>query len=190
MKNLYLTQSLQDYKEEIWNYREKYILLGQKIEGAPQLENVNEISEWFDYLEQFVSPDTKNFVPSREYLLIEECDQERKLIGILNLRLLLNDYFAEYGGHVGISIVPEMQGQGYGTRAIKLILEEARRFLMEKILITCEEKNVASARILEKNGGKFEELRFVKSKNVKLKRYWFDLSQMEGNKDDGKVDIG
>ena len=158
MEKIYLTQSLQDYEREIWDYQKEYMLIEQKIEGAPQLNNMENFNQWLEYLENFKEESSilENYVPSREYLLVKECGGEKFLIGMINLRLALNEYFNEYGGHVGISIAPNFQGKGYGTQALKLILEEAKKMKMKKLLINCEEKNIASAKIIEKNGGIFE----------------------------------
>jgi len=56
-------------------------------------------------------------------------------------------------GHIGYSIVEWKRNRGYATRALELILPEARAAGMRRVLLTCDEDNPASQRVIEKCGG-------------------------------------
>lgn len=64
-------------------------------------------------------------------------------------------------GHIGYGVVPWKQGRGYATRALALILPEVKREGLSFVEITTDETNLASQRVIEKNGGQFVE-RFTK----------------------------
>ena len=68
-------------------------------------------------------------------------------------------------GHIGYSVVPWRQRRGYATAALLAMLDEARRRELPYVEITTDPDNLASRRVIEKNGGVlFEE--FVKPKSL------------------------
>ncbi|MGG4395247.1 GNAT family N-acetyltransferase [Paenibacillus thiaminolyticus] len=75
-------------------------------------------------------------------------------VGIGKLRHALTDALREQGGHIGYAIRPEARRRGYGTVMLRLLLAEARRIGLREVLITCDEDNTASRRVIEKNGGR------------------------------------
>ena len=92
-----------------------------------------------------------------------------RLVGFLSIRHELNDFLRELGGHIGYAIRPAERGKGYATAATALALDECRRLGIERVLVTCDETNVASATVIERNGGVLEDVRGAK------RRYWVDL---------------
>jgi predicted acetyltransferase len=65
-------------------------------------------------------------------------------------------------GHIGYSVVPWKRGQGYASRALRLLLPLVRREGLPFVELTTEADNFASQRVIERNGGKLIE-RFSKS---------------------------
>ncbi len=64
-------------------------------------------------------------------------------------------------GHIGYSVVPWKQGRGYGTRALALMLPEARAVGLPYVEITTDPANTASRHVILANGGELVE-HFVK----------------------------
>ena len=93
-----------------------------------------------------------------------------RLVGFLSIRHDLNEFLRELGGHIGYAIRPSERRKGYATAATALSLEECRRLGIDPVLITCDDTNRPSARVIERNGGVLEDLRGGK------RRYWVDLS--------------
>jgi predicted acetyltransferase len=56
-------------------------------------------------------------------------------------------------GHIGYSVVPWKQRRGYATRALGEILKGARAEGLRHVEITTIVDNVASQRVIERNGG-------------------------------------
>lgn len=64
-------------------------------------------------------------------------------------------------GHIGYAVVPWKQRRGYATRALALLLPDARAEGLPYVEITTDPDNRASQRVIEANGGVLVE-RFVK----------------------------
>jgi predicted acetyltransferase len=65
-------------------------------------------------------------------------------------------------GHIGFAVVPWRRRQGLATRALALMLDEARRRGLSEVEITTTPDNLASQRVVEANGGILVE-RFEKA---------------------------
>jgi predicted acetyltransferase len=56
-------------------------------------------------------------------------------------------------GHIGYAVVPWKRGRGYATRALCLMLDEARAEGLEYVELTTDPDNPASQRVILANGG-------------------------------------
>jgi len=56
-------------------------------------------------------------------------------------------------GHVGYAVVPWKRGRGYATRALALLLPEARKEGLSYVELTTDLDNVGSQKVIIKNGG-------------------------------------
>jgi predicted acetyltransferase len=56
-------------------------------------------------------------------------------------------------GHIGYGVVPWKQRRGYASRALGLMLEEARTVGLPYVEITTDPDNIASQRVILANGG-------------------------------------
>ncbi len=97
-------------------------------------------------------------------------DPDDVVIGFLALRHSLdNEFLRTQGGHIGYSVRPARRREGHASRALGLALDRARGLGLERVLLTCDESNVASARTIESQGGVFEST--VEGK----RRFWITL---------------
>jgi predicted acetyltransferase len=60
-------------------------------------------------------------------------------------------------GHIGYAVVPWKQGRGYATEALRQLLQEVRAEELEYVEITTDRDNIASRRVVERNGGALVE---------------------------------
>ena len=91
---------------------------------------------------------------------------EDEYVGRMSIRHELNDWLAEVGGHIGYDVRRSRRGQGHATAMLRAALVIARDLGIERALLTCDEDNVASRIVIERNGGVFEDQRGGKL------RYW------------------
>ena len=76
-------------------------------------------------------------------------------------------------GHIGYGIRPSARRRGLGTWALGQILNEAQNLGMERVLVVCASDNIASARMIERQGGVLE--RTEQTEHGLACRYWIDL---------------
>ncbi len=112
----------------------------------------------------------EDLVPSTLYILQ---NKEDRILGFIDIRHALNDYLANYGGHIGYGVRPSERKKGYATQMLKMALPIAKSFGIDEVLITCKEENIASARVMESNGGVYEDSRSDGTHT--FKRYWFTV---------------
>ena len=113
------------------------------------------------------SPRPSEYVPCTYLWLIEGAE----LVGFLAIRHRLTPYLLNTGGHIGFSVRPSQRRRGLATQALEDALPVALDLGIGRVLVTCDEDNVGSARTIEKNGGVIEDTRGGK------RRYWIDVSQ-------------
>jgi predicted acetyltransferase len=113
------------------------------------------------------------WVPAHTFWLVLN---KRTILGVLQLRHSLTPFLEAEGGHIGYSVRPSQRGKGYATRMLGMALEEARRLGMKRVLITCDQRNMASARVIQRNGGQLENEIVSRLPNREFtQRYWIDL---------------
>jgi predicted acetyltransferase len=123
---------------------------------------------------------TGEIVPKVPFSLHWLCEGDT-FIGEASLRHQLNANLMREGGHIGYGIRPSRRGRGYGRRILALALLECRRVGIERALVTCLESNIASARIIEANGGVLEDAPLDPAGRGPLRRYWIDVGAGQGD---------
>lgn len=94
-------------------------------------------------------------------------------LGAITLRHELNDFLLRAGGHIGYGIRPSARGRGLATWALQSVLVRAPALGLRKVLVTCGDSNLASARVIEKAGGVLEDVR--ETELGLTRRYWITL---------------
>ena len=92
-------------------------------------------------------------VPSTTYWLYADDHP----VGFGNLRHFLTEALSKAGGHIGYGIAPQYRGKGYGKELLRLLLIEAKKIGLEKVLITLHTDNIASQKVALANGGVITE---------------------------------
>jgi predicted acetyltransferase len=80
-----------------------------------------------------------------------------EFLGRLAIRHRLNERLRRVGGHIGYWIRPSARRQGHATAAFRHGLAYANRLGIDPALVTCDEDNVGSRRIIEGAGGVFDQ---------------------------------
>ncbi|MGE5528185.1 MAG: GNAT family N-acetyltransferase [Patescibacteria group bacterium] len=111
-----------------------------------------------------------SFVPHETYWLV---DEDRRILGVVNIRPRLNESLMVRGGHIGYGVRPSERGKGCATEMLRLALEKTKAMGLERVLLTCDKENTASARVIVKNGGVLESE--IHLDGAIVQRYWIEL---------------
>jgi predicted acetyltransferase len=118
----------------------------------------------------------EGIVPATTYYL---SGPDRKILGLVSLRHMLNARLSIEGGHVGYAVRPAFRRKGYATLMLALVLEKALQMGIHQALVTCDDDNLASARVIEKNGGILENKTTSPVSNKLIRRYWIEIASAE-----------
>lgn len=99
------------------------------------------------------TPRPKHFVPGTTLWWVEGAT----FLGRVGIRHRLNDRLRTGGGHLGYWIRPSARRQGHARAAFLAGLAVAQRLGIDPALVTCDDDNLASRRIIEGAGGIFEQ---------------------------------
>ncbi len=110
------------------------------------------------------------FVPSTLYF---GKDKNNQIVGAIHFRHSLNERLLQNGGHIGYGTKITERRKGYAFQMLSLLLVEIKSSGLKKVLITCDDDNVASIKTIEKCNGKLENK--VIYEKVLTRRYWIEL---------------
>ena len=78
-------------------------------------------------------------------------------VGYGKLRHRLNEKLLEYGGHIGYTIRPSERNKGYGKLILEELLVKAKELNIDEVLVTCDQNNTSSRKVIEANNGKLAD---------------------------------
>ena len=91
-------------------------------------------------------------------------------LGRIAIRHRLTAFLLEVGGHIGYDVRPTRRREGHATEMLRRSLPWARDLGIDPALVTCDDDNVGSIRVIENAGGELEDVRGAK------RRYWVPTS--------------
>ena len=173
MEKIILVKPDLSYADEIIKYKEESLAESPIINGSAGLDRFSSIEIWLEELKKRSCEDTvpKGLVPSSTYLGVREKDNY--IVGMIDIRHYLNEYLTQVGGNIGYSVRKSERNKGYAKQMLKLALEKCKDLKMKKVLITCDEDNIASEKVILSANAKFEDIRSFEGKNKK--RFWIYL---------------
>ncbi|WP_073706616.1 GNAT family N-acetyltransferase [Glutamicibacter sp. 0426] len=145
------------------------------------LHNADDFAQWVQLLKDLETPDftpPEGFVAQSTLWLVHGDEY----LGAASLRHDLgNDFLREVGGHIGYGIRPSARGNRLARIALAGSLEQARNLGLPRVMLTCNDSNIASARTIEACGGVLESIAPVSEIGPRfgsredLRRYWIEL---------------
>ncbi len=149
-----------EYKEKAIDYINEFYEYGSEINGSGSLDGFLKEStyeKWLEKVRLYMDianlPESK--VPDLTYFYVREEDD--RIVGMVNIRLALNDFLRKEGGHIGYSIRPTERRKNYATDMLSLALKVCRRIGIKEVLVSCDKENVASAGVIRKCDGILKE---------------------------------
>lgn len=140
-------------KEAAIEYTNEFYEYKSDINGSGGLHRfLDNYEGWLLKLEEDYArmPDEEK-VPSKTYFLIRSNDD--KPVGMINIRLALNERLKRFGGHIGYSIRPTERGRGYNKINLYLGLKICKDHGIETVLMDADKDNPASWKTMEALGG-------------------------------------
>ena len=101
---------------------------------------------------------------------------EEQLVGRISIHHELNDALRVAGGHIGYDTVPSFRGRGVATEMLRQALPVARALGLTAVLLTCDDTNAASIRVIESNGGALQETKAFQANGPLKRYYWITLA--------------
>ncbi|WP_458121621.1 GNAT family N-acetyltransferase [Paenibacillus sp. Z6-24] len=172
INNLMLIEPSSQYKNEYLDMVTEWKSSGEKL--IPWVlrfdnENFQIMIEELNHLRTDKNLE-ENKVNSSTFWL---ANQDRRLLGVVNIRHRLNHNLLHIGGHIGYGIRPSERQKGYATEMLRLALLEAKKLGMSRILVTCDKDNIGSAKTIINNGGILDSEEFVN--DIEIQRYWIEI---------------
>ncbi|MCL9782006.1 GNAT family N-acetyltransferase [Vibrio sp. S4M6] len=113
------------------------------------------------------------YVPCSHFWLI---DGRKEIHGALRVRHNLNSkWLQNEGGHIGYDIKPSSRRKGFGSQMLRLGLYKAQSLGIDSIMVTADDDNVGSRKVIEANGGRLENIVKSLDGDVQVARYWIDM---------------
>ena len=143
------------YKDRATDYIQEFYEYGSEINGSGSLNRFLKESTYEDWLKKVIAdmdianiPESK--VPALTYFYVREEDE--RIVGMVNIRLALNDFLRTEGGHIGYSIRPTERRKHYATQMLSAALRVCDMIGIREVLISCDKANVASAGVIKNCG--------------------------------------
>lgn len=113
------------------------------------------------------TPRAEGIVPSTELWWISGGG----FLGRVSIHHALTDRLRDSGGHIGYDVVPSALRRGHATAMLAAALDVAARLGISRALLTCAPTNVASRRVIERNGGVLD------SADEHVLRFWIPTAR-------------
>ncbi len=114
---------------------------------------------------------TETFVPKTHRWAVAE----ERFVGRISIHHELDDPLRVAGGHIGYDTVPSFRGRGVATEMLRQALPLARALGLTEVLLTCDDTNAASIRVIERNGGSLRETKVLDPNRPSKRYYWITL---------------
>lgn len=163
-----------EYKDKAIEYINEFYEFKSEINGTGSLDHYLKESTYETWLENVKnSVDITNIpnteVPKITYFYVRE--EDNHIIGMVNIRLALNDYLRREGGHIGYSIRPTERRKNYGTQLLSEALKVCDKNGIKTVLVSCASQNIASSGVIKNCGGVLKNESYCDSVNGMLQMY-------------------
>ncbi len=158
-----------EWKEQHENYMEEWGL-DRMVPSSMDLSGFNTYEEFLIALEDRATGKGP-WVPSSHYFLVNNVNQ---IVGMIDIRHELNEYLRTIGGHIGYGIRPSERNKGYASYLLKEALTKCKGLHINQVLITCNEDNIGSIKVILNNGGIEDDI-FITEEGHMKRRFWITL---------------
>ena len=153
MEKFYLEAPGISREKEAFEYIREFQEHGSRINGVGGLTHyLTDYEGWLRMTaERAVIEPNEEEVPAREFFFVRESDN--RIIGMINIRIALNEKMRKHDGNIGYSIRPTERGKGYNKINLYLGLKVCNQYGIETVMLSADLDNPASWRTMEALGG-------------------------------------
>lgn len=156
MENLYYEEPSLEREADAIDFINEFVKYNSEINGSGGLDRYfDNYQGWLQKLEddKNVKPGSDR-VPARTYFLVRESDN--RIVGMVNIRLALNERLRKSGGHIGYCIRPTERRKGYNKVNLYLALQVCQKYGIENAMLSCDKINEGSSKTMKALGATFE----------------------------------
>jgi len=142
-----------EYEKQAIEYIKEFHQYNSEINGVGGLDRyLEDYDGWLEKLEEDRNRiPNKEKVPAETYFLVKTKDNT--IVGMVNIRLVLNEKLKKFGGNIGYSIRPTERRKGYNKVNLYLALLVCQKYGIKEVFMDCDKNNIASRRTIESLGG-------------------------------------
>ena len=146
---------------------------GSNFKGFQRLkDNDNTIQ---GKIEDVLRKMTEEKVPAETYFLVRKRD--KKIVGMINIRLQLNEKLKAFGGNIGYSIRPTERRKGYNKINLYLALQICQKHKIKEVMLDCDKYNLGSAKTMQALGGKLTKEYYDENVKCLVQQYIIDVDK-------------
>lgn len=162
------------YKEKAEGFIGEFREYGSEINGSGGLDRYLRTAGYEQWLEKLRRDmDAANMdpakVPALTYFYVDEETDE--IVGMVNIRLALNDFLRAEGGHIGYGVRPTKRGRHHATEMLRAALRVCDVFGIRDVIVTCDRDNPASAHVIMNCGGVLDDEFYSETFGEIIQRY-------------------
>ena len=161
--------------DQVWAYRQECFEADSSMDGCGPLRFNESAQQWLADVRAYMDPATvpEGKVQATQFLSVRESDG--RLVGMIQVRHILNEYLEKYAGHIGYAVRPSERRKGYGAWMLGAVLPVCRDIGLDKIMVACLDTNPASRKIILSWGGVYDRTVHQPEEDVNLEQYWIKL---------------
>ena len=162
------------YKDKAIRFIDEFYEYDSQINGSGGLDRYLKTStyeEWIGKIHGDMDianiPESK--VPALTYFYVREEDDQ--ILGMVNIRLALNDFLKREGGHIGYCVRPTERQKHHATQMLQEALNVLDAIGIREVIVTCDKSNIASAKVIQNCGGNLAEELYSNVFKSKIQKY-------------------
>lgn len=177
MDKLKLVTPTIEYKDKAIEFIEEFNVYFSPINGVGGLNRyLDDYEGWLKKLDEDSKREvTEEKVPALTYFLVRKEDD--RIVGMINIRLKLNEKLKKYAGHIGYSIRPTERQKGYNKINLYLGLKVLYEHGEENAFLDCDSDNLGSAKTIEALGGKLIREYYNEDEGCMIRDYNINIKE-------------
>ena len=153
MERFYFEAPSISRKEDAIEYINEFYEYNSDINGSGGLHRyLDDYEGWLKKIDEDSKREvSEEHVPALSYFLVRESD--KRIVGMISIRLALNEALKKSGGHIGYSIRPTERRKGYNNVNLYLGLKVCDQHGIATVFMDADLDNPASWKTMEAFGG-------------------------------------